>query len=81
MYAILAAKKSEENKQFKFRNQDVFINEHLSKVNRGLFAAATCYQRTLGYKYLWTKNGVVNMRKEERSEVITITKESDLLNL
>ena len=36
--AILAAKKRDENKQFKFRNKDVFINEHLSKTNRELFA-------------------------------------------
>ena len=80
-YAVLAAKKSEENRQFKFRDQDVFINEHLSKINRGLFAKANERKRTLEYKYLWTKNGVVNMRKADNSEIIRITKESDFLKL
>ena len=39
-HAIMAAKKKDENKQFKFRNRDIYINEHLSKSNRALFAAA-----------------------------------------
>ena len=80
-FAILSAKKSEENRQFKFRDQDVFINEHLSKTNRGLFAAANEKKRALGYKFLWTKGGVVNMRKTDNSQVIVINKESDLLQV
>ena len=77
-FAVLTAKKSEANRQFKFRNEDVFINEHLSKVNRGLFAMATERKRTLNYKFLWTKGGVVHMRKEENSPIITINNEHDL---
>ena len=80
-YAILAAKKSEANKQFKFRGQDVFINEHLSKVNRGLFATATERKRTLNYKFLWTKGGVVHMRKDDNTPIITINNEEDLEKL
>ena len=80
-YAILTAKRSEENRQFKFRGQDVYINEHLSKINRGLFATAAEKKRTHGYKYLWTKNGVVNMRKQDNSEIVVISKESDFEKL
>ena len=80
-FAILTAKRSDLNKQFKFRNQDLYINEHLSKTNRGLFAAANEKKRLLGYKHLWTKAGVVNMRKTDQSDVIVIKKESDFLNL
>ena len=80
-YAILAAKKLEGNRQFKFRDQDVFINEHLSKVNRGLFAVATEKKRMLNYKFLWTKGGVVHMRKEDNSPIITINSENDLEQL
>ena len=39
-YAILLAKNSEENRLFRFREQDVFIKEHLSRVTRGRFAKA-----------------------------------------
>ena len=80
-FAILAAKRSEANKQYKFRNQDVYINEHLNKTNRSLFATANEKKRALGYKFLWTKGGTVNMRKTENSEVIVINKESDFLNV
>ena len=80
-FAVLAAKRADENRQFKFRNNDLYINEHLNKPNRGLFATANEKKRALGYKSLWTKNGVVNMRKDEHSEVITIKKAKDFENL
>ena len=80
-FAILTAKRSEDNKQFKFRDQDVYINEHLNKTNRGLFATANEKKRTLGYKFVWTKGGTVNMRKTENSDVIVINKESDFVNV
>ena len=80
-FAILAAKRSDENKQYKFRDHDVYINEHLNKHNRGLFATAMEKKRALGYKFLWTKGGVVNIRKTETSDVIVINEESDLLKI
>ena len=79
--SILTAKKHENNRNFKFRNCDIFINEHLSPRNRSLFASATGKKRTLGYKYLWTKGGTIHMRKTDISEVITISNENDLNNL
>ena len=78
-FSILTAKKSD--RQLKFRNEDVYINEHLSKVNRELFAIATERKRTLNYKYLWTKGGIVHMRKEENSPSLTINNEHDLHQL
>ena len=80
-FAILTAKRAEANRQFKFRNNDVYINEHLNKPNRTLFATANEKKGTLGYKYVWTKGGVVNMRKDEHSEVITIKKAKDFEKL
>ena len=80
-FAVLAAKRAEENRQFKFRNNDLYINEHLNKPNRTLFATANEKKRALGYKYVWTKSGVVHMRKEENSDVITIKKAADFENL
>ena len=80
-YAVLAAKKAEANRQFKFRNSDVFINEHLNKNNRSLFAAAQERKRALQYKYVWTKNGVVHMRKRDDSEIIVINSLEDIQGL
>ena len=78
---IISAKKSQANHNFKFRNRDIFINEHLSPENRTLFAQASERKRLLNYKFLWTKNGVTHLRKEENSAIITIKCEKDLENL
>ena len=70
-YDILNAKKSARD--FKIKDQSVFINEHLSPHNRNLFALAAQKKREYRYKYLWTKEGHVFMRKEERSPVLKIS--------
>ena len=77
-FQILAAKKREQNKQFKFRGSDVFINEHLSPSNRALFAAAQEKKRALNYKYCWTRGGTIHMRKTDESVVIKISSNDDL---
>jgi len=78
---ILAAKKRDANKQFKFRNSDIFINEHLSKQNRSLFATAQEKKKALQYKYCWTKGGTIHMRKTDDSAVVTISSDADFINL
>ena len=77
--AVLEAKKKERD--FQFRDHDIFVNEHLSPVNRGLFARASEKKRELGFKYLWTKNGVPCLRKTENSPVIEIYCENDIFNI
>ena len=79
--AILSAKKREANRQYKFRGSDVFINEHLSKQNRSLFASAQEKKRALNYKFCWTRGGTIKMRKTEMSDVINITSEEQLATI
>ena len=74
---IFTKKKSETNRNYKFRGNNVFINEHLSPKNRSLFATANEKKRTLGFKHLWTRGGTVLMRKTDESPVFTITCEDD----
>ena len=78
---VQAAKKLETNKLFKFRNKDVYINEHLSKQNRSLFAKAQEKKGNMNYKYCWTRGGTVHMRKTDTSPPITIANESDFEKL
>ena len=80
-FMILNAKKLEANKQFQFRGNDVYINEHLSKNNRSLFAEAQAKKKLLNYKYCWTRGGNIFLRKADESDVITITSSNDLNNL
>ena len=79
--AVLTAKRAEANRQFKFRNGDVYVNEHLNKKNRSLFAAAQERKRPMNIKYVWTKSGVVHMRKTDDSEVVTINSAEDFQKL
>ena len=79
--AILSAKKKEANRQYAFRGKDIYINEHLSKQNRSLFASAQETKRTLNYKYCWTRGGSVKLRKTDTSDTITVTSEEQLAAL
>ena len=77
-FAIIGAKKKEDNRQFQFRGQDIFINEHLSPVNRTLFAKANEKKRTHNFRFVWTKGGTVCMRKTENSPIIEISNEQEI---
>ena len=76
---ILEKKKLKKN--FKHLGKDVYINEHLSPANRKLFAAAAAKRGELRWKHLWTKNGVVFMRKTDESDIVKITNEKKLNSL
>lgn len=78
-FDILAAKKQKRN--FKYRNNDIFINEHLSPENRTLFALSSEKKKELNFKYLWTKNGVSFLRENDHSEIFSIKSHNDLLNI
>ena len=57
--------------KFKFKNQDIYISDHLSPLNRHLFTNATA-KRELGYKFLRNRNGSIFIRKEEHSPILKI---------
>ena len=76
---ILEAKKKCRN--FKFKNHDIYINDHLSPYNRCLFAIASTRKRELGYKFLLTRNGSLFMRENERLSVIQIISDECLAKL
>ena len=62
---ILNAKKV--NRSLKYKNNEIFIYEHLSQTNRRLYALASQMKYELNYKYLWTRNGSVFIRKDDFS--------------
>jgi Baculovirus FP protein len=59
-------------------NNKVYINEHLTAVNKNLFYLARNAKQSLGFKYAWTKNGNVFLRKDEVSPVIRVNKPADV---
>ena len=73
---ILEAKK--KSKVFKFRGNDIYINEHLSPEHRRIFAEASAKRKEFQFKYIWTNNGITHLRKEDGSPMITIENIEDL---
>ena len=78
-FNILEAKRKSRN--FKYKDHDIFINDHLSQPNRHLFATAALKKKELNYRFLWTRNGAVFMRENERSSVFKIDTVESLNNL
>ena len=76
---ILAEKKRARG--FSYNGSPIFINEHLAPNNRKLFADASTKKRLLDYKYLWTRNGFVYMRKSDNSPIIFINNDETLNNV
>ena len=76
--AVLSVKKNHCSLQY--RDSPVFINEHLSPNNCRLFTAASQIKLDLNFKFLWTKNGSVYLRKNDVSEIIEVT-DDEVLSL
>lgn len=78
-YAVLQSKKN--CKDFKYKNNSIFINDHLSPFKRSLFALASQKKKELNFKYLWSRDCNIYMRENEHSPVISIINEDCLDNL
>ena len=56
----------------------VFINENLTPATRSLFYHANVLKKTNNWKYIWTQNGHIKMRKNDNTPILYIKNESDL---
>ena len=58
----------------------VFINESLTKQNRERFKKCNDFKKKVGYKYkyIWTKNWLTYLRKDDASQTIIIQNNKDL---
>ncbi|XP_063544189.1 uncharacterized protein LOC134752409 [Cydia strobilella] len=59
----------------------VYINEHLTKANRVLFSKARAAGAQLNFKFTWTSNGTIYMRRSEISSIVRISSEAVLEKL
>jgi hypothetical protein len=58
----------------------IFINEHLTAHNKHIFWLARNL-RSVGYKFVWVKDGQVKIKKDEQSKVININSPLDIQRL
>ena len=56
----------------------IFLNESLTRQNKELFRQAQEFKRGHAFKFIWTRNGNIFIRKTEHSKVIKITHQNDL---
>ena len=61
-------------------NNGVYFNDHLTRYNQFLFKSCIKLKIAKGgsFKYLWTRNGNIYLRKEDGGTVIPISSEKDL---
>lgn len=62
-------------------HRKIYINEHLTVKNKVLLSKTKDLAKEAGYKFVWSKNCRIYMRKSENSPFILITKESDLKSI
>lgn len=55
----------------------IYINEHLTVVRKALFYKAKLFRDDKGYKYLWTRNGKIFLKKSDNSKAILINMYTD----
>ena len=61
--------------------EQLFINENLTQKRERLFWLTKQKAKSLEYKFYWTFNGNIFVRKQENTDKIIIRKEEDLDNL
>lgn len=64
-----------------FSDGPIFVNEHLTHERKKLIYEARKKKNELIYKYLWTKGGVIFLKKTDESSVIRVTTEKDLAKI
>lgn len=59
-------------------DEPIYINEHLCQFMKRLLGMAVARKREAGWKFAWVKNGNIFARRDEKSQVAAIKRESDL---
>lgn len=62
-------------------SDSIFINEHLSQKNKELLKAARDTCKKANFKFSWSRNGTIFVRKNEKSAVIAIRSENDIMKI
>ena len=78
---MLRNKSTKDIGYVRHKSQQIFISESSTLSHRELFSMSLKKKKELGYKYIWTINGVTYLRKDEDNHVIPIKDKKDLDNL
>lgn len=56
----------------------IFVNEHLCPAKKKLLGAAIAQKKKNNWKFAWTKNGNIFIRKDETTRAVLVSKIEDL---
>ncbi|XP_070572299.1 uncharacterized protein [Ptychodera flava] len=56
----------------------IFVNENLCPATRQLLGKVNISRKKSGYRYLWTHNGKIYIKKDQQARSIAITREDDI---
>lgn len=56
----------------KIKKKQIFINEQLTTFNKNIFINAYKKKKECGYKFCWTRNGKIFLRKTEDSPIVNV---------
>lgn len=59
-------------------DRNIFINEHLTLQKKILYKKVREVADANNFKYHWVKHGVIHVRRNDNSKILTISKEDDL---
>ena len=59
-------------------NETIYINENLPKETRTLLYKTRQLKKDHNFKYVWTTNGIIQLRKNKTTKTYTITNEEQL---
>lgn len=59
----------------------IYINECLTNTRKQLLNAAKLFQKDNGYKYVWTRNGKIMLKKSDDDKTVVIRNKQNLENL
>ncbi|CAG9136192.1 unnamed protein product [Plutella xylostella] len=62
-------------------DQRLYVNERLTKANRQIFGKARELARTHGWKFVWTREGHVKVRRDTHAPIHQIRSATDLDNI
>lgn len=68
-------------KRVTLRNENIYINENLTKTLKGLLWQTRECARAKAYKFVWMRNGKIFVRQKEGAGAIRIESERDLTKL
>ena len=56
----------------------LFVNENLTQPRKELFWRTKQKAKDLGYRYIWTNNGQIYLRKKDDSKAIIVNNPGDI---